>query len=629
MLDYLPLLSATPPMRPGLYLASVLAIGMVAQWLAWKFRLPSIVLLLLFGFCFGWLAGKPEAYMGGGDADAPSILFPFISLSVGVILFEGGLSLRFSEIRDTGAVVLRLVSLGLAITAIATALAAHYMMGLGWEISILLGALLTVSGPTVIVPLIRQVRPTKRLASVIKWEGIVNDPIGAVLAALVFEVVSEGNGGDIAFASFRGLSTTLIVGIGLGVVTGWVLVLALRNFLVPDFLQNPVVLSAVLLVFALSNSIQAESGLVTVVVLGVYLANQTSVPVKHVIEFKENLRVLLIAVLFIVLASRTEISFSTLAELGWGLPAFLLTLILVVRPLAVFVATLGSELDQRERLLLAFVHPRGIVAAAVATLFAIDLARNKPELQADADLFVLVTFLTVVTTVTVYGLTLGPLARWLGVSRENPQGVLFAGASAVVREIALALKAEGFAVLVVDTNPGNIAAARMAGLPVCYASIGSDFVFQETDLGEIGRLLAMTSNDEVNALAAMEFSQQLGRVNCYQLAPPERANQRHERVPSHLRGRLLFQTKVSADQLRQRFEEGARIKKTTLSDDYTYADFREKFGDSATLMFIVPEKGRLTVCATDSKTEPKKGDKLIAIVDPREGGDASGINLAG
>ncbi len=629
MLDFLPLLLATPPMRPGLYLASVLALGMFAQWLAWKFRLPSIVLLLFFGFGFGWLAGRPEAYMGGGDANSPSILFPFISLSVGVILFEGGLSLRFSEIRDTRAVVFRLVSLGLAITAVTTASAAHFLLGLRWEMSILLGALLTVSGPTVIVPLIRQVRPTKRLGSVIKWEGIVNDPIGAVLAALVFEVVAEGSGGDMAYASLKGLSTTLIVGIGLGVVTGWVLVLALRNFLVPDFLQNPVVLAAVLMVFALSNSIQPESGLVTVTVLGVYLANQTSVAVKHVIEFKENLRVLLISVLFIVLASRTEISFTTLGQLGWGLPAFLLILMLLIRPLSVFVATLGSELNSRERLLLACVHPRGIVAAAVATLFALDLAKRKPELQDDADLLVLVTFLTVVTTVTVYGLTLGPLARWLGVSRENPQGVLFAGASAVVREIALALKAEGFAVLVVDTNPGNIAAARMSGLPVCYASIGSDFVFQETDLGEIGRLLAMTPNDEVNTLAAMEFSQQLGRANCYQLAPPERSNQRHERVPTHLRGRLLFEKKVTAEQLRQRFEDGARIKKTTLSDDYSYADFREKFGDTATLMFIVPEKGRLIVCANDSKSEPKKGDKLIAIVDPREGGDASGINLAG
>jgi NhaP-type Na+/H+ or K+/H+ antiporter len=542
-------------------------------------------------------------------------------------LFEGGLSLRFSEIRDTGKVVLRLVSIGLGITAVLTTLAARYFLNLSWEISLIIGALLTVSGPTVIVPLIRQVRPTKRIGSLIKWEGIVNDPIGAVLAALVFEVVAGHTSGDVAFASLRGLGTTLVVGLGLGIVSGWMLVLAMRNFLVPDFLQNPVFLSVVLLVFALSNSIQSESGLVTVTVLGVYLANQTSVTVKHVIEFKENLRVLLISVLFIVLASRTEVSFANLAELGWGLPLFLVSMLLVVRPLSVFVATLGSDLTRNERVLLACVHPRGIVAAAVATLFAIDLAKQFPNMQADADKLVLVTILTVVTTVTVYGLTLGPLSRWLGLSRENPQGVLFAGASNVVREIALAVKSEGFPVLVVDTNPSNIAAARMAGLPVCYASIGSEFVLQETDLGEIGRLLAMTPNDEVNALAATELSQEFGRANCYQLAPPERGNQRHERVPHHLRGRLLFNKKITAEQLRDRFEDGARIKKTTLSDDYTYADFLAKFGDSAVLMFVISDKSRLLVCATDTKTEPKKGDKLIAMVDPREGVSESGINL--
>ena len=615
MLELSPLL-AIVDLPPGIYLASVLALGILAQWLAWRMRLPAIVLLLFVGFAFGYVVGPPQQYIGAGVGGQPSILFPLISLSVGVILFEGGLSLNFREIRDTGGVVLRLVSVGLLVTAVGASLAARYLLDLPWGLAVLLGALLTVSGPTVIVPLLRQVRPSPRASSVIKWEGIVNDPIGAVLAALVFEVIVHGSGEQVALESLRGLVVTLIVGVGLGLLGGWLLVLALRNFLLPDYLQNPVVLAVVLLVFALSNGIQSESGLVTVTVLGVYLANQSSVAVKHVVEFKENLRTLLISVLFIVLASMIEISFEALSELGWGLPVFLILLLLAIRPLSVAIATVGTDMPRDERVLLACVHPRGIVAAAVATLFALDLKAQHPEWATEAEQFALVTFLTVVTTVTVYGLTLGPIARWLGLSRQNPQGVLFAGASAMVREIALALKKEGISVLLVDTNPGHIATARMAGLPVCYASIGSEFVVQEIDLGDIGRLLAMTPNDEVNALAATEFSQQFGRANCYQLAPQERTSQRHERVPSHLQGRLLFSDETTAVQLRRRFERGAVVKATTLSDGYTFESFRERFGASATVMFVVPEPGRLRVCASDSVVEFEAGDKIIALVDP-------------
>ncbi|TWT78457.1 K(+)/H(+) antiporter NhaP2 [Posidoniimonas polymericola] len=592
-----------------LYISGVLALGIAAQWLAWRLKLPAIVLLLVFGFALGASGVRPPS---------DDIIFPFVSLAVGVILFEGGLSLQFRELKETGHVVTRLVTVGLLVTWLATAVAAHWLIGFGWKMSGLLGALLTVSGPTVILPLIRQVRPEKRIGSVIKWEGIVNDPIGAVLAALAFEYIAHG---DTVAESAQGLVMTAVVGIVLGVLAATIVIQLHSRFLVPDYLQNAAILSLVVLVFAVSNEIQHESGLVTVTVMGLLLANQPWVRIHHVLEFKENLRVLLLSVLFIVLSSRVEISAAQLAEFGLGGAAFIVAIIVLIRPAAVLLATAGTDLTRNERLLLGWIHPRGIVAAAVASLLATELAK-KEEFAGDAEMLVLATFLVIVGTVVVYGLTLGPVARRLGLSREDPQGVLFAGAAPMVREIASALKSEGFQTLLVDTNMENIAAARMAGLPVYYGSIGSERVHNEADLGGIGRMLAMTPNDEINSIAAMEFAERLGSANAYQLAQHE-SRERHQRVPHHRRGRTLFREGITYDVLADRFEKGHIIKKSTLTEDYTIEDFRAKY-PNALILFTVPEKGRLRVAVVGHKLDPRPGKKLVALVEEVEG---SGVDL--
>ena len=307
--------------------------------------------------------------------------------------------------------------------------------------AVLIGALLTVSGPTVILPLLRQVRPERKLASVVKWEGIINDPIGAVLAALVYEVVAHPSSNDFAGGTMVALGKTVVVGIGLGLGSGRLVRELIRRYLVADFLQNPVVLAVVLVVFAVSNYLQPESGLVTVTVMGMYLANQRHVTIKHVIEFKENLRVLLLSVLFIALASRIRPTGDEIRDVGWGGLAFVLVLIFIIRPIAVFVSTIGCDLTRPQRLFLAWIHPRGIVAAAVATLFAIGIIAAHPEYKDEAQKMVLVIFLVVVGTVSIYGLSLGSVGRALGLSRADPQGVLFVGASPLVRNCSRA--AEG------------------------------------------------------------------------------------------------------------------------------------------------------------------------------------------
>ena len=614
-----PVLAFSLEFTPAVQVASVLALGIVAQWVAWRLRLPAIVLLLVFGVALGRVLPAKEL---GADQD---LFFALVSLAVGVILFEGGLSLNFREIHGTKGVVARLVSVGLVITWLATAAAAHYVGDFSVPTSLLLGALLTVSGPTVVLPLLRHVQPVRRIGSLAKWEGIVNDPIGAVLAALVFEVVlGQAERGEFSTGDmFVNLGLTIVWGLGLAALGAWFLLSVLRQYLVPDFLQNPLILSFVMLLFAASNQLQHESGLVTVTLMGVILANQRKVELRHVVEFKENLRVLLISMLFIVLASRLEFTREKIAELGWGSLGLVLLIIVVIRPIAVFCSTLGSSLSWNERAFLAWIHPRGIVAAAVSSLLALritlSLKESHPDatLLAEAERFELVTFLVIMASVTIYGLTLAPLARWLGLSGENPQGVIFAGASRAAREIALAIKEEGFPVMLVDTNHKNNSSARMKGLSVTRASIGSEFVQEEIDLGGIGRLLAMTPNNEVNTLAVQGFTERFGRVEVYQLASPEAGSEKTESVTAYRRGRILFDRPTTFAELEERFEAGATIKKTMLTEDFSYADFLAEHGENVLPLFRVEGK-RLIVETDENEANPKSGQKVIALIDKSE-----------
>jgi NhaP-type Na+/H+ or K+/H+ antiporter len=580
----------------------------MAQWLAWSLRIPAIVLLLLCGFLCRAIAGPPNQFI------PESLLFPLVSLSVGVILFEGGLTLRFRDIRDTRGVVLRLVTIGLLVTWLLASLAAHYLLKLSVEMSTLVGAMLTVSGPTVITPLVRHIRLKRRIGSLIKWEGIVNDPIGAVLAALVFKAFFRDSGMATPGSWLSELGVTLLVGAVLGGAAAWIIVQLLRRFLVPGYLQSPVILAAVVVLFAVSNQLQRESGLVTVTLLGIALANQRTATLNHVIQFKENLSVLVVSTLFIVLAANVDLSSAQLTALGWPMAAFMALLILVIRPLAALTATLGSDLTLSERLVLAWIHPRGIVAAAIASLFALRLVDS--PFAHEAEEFVLVIFVTVVVTVLTYGLTLPVLARYLKLSSPNPQGILFVGASALVRDIAQVLQDESISVVAVDTNHQQATSARMAGIPVHYASIGSEYVREEIDLSDVGRLLAMTPNDEVNTLAVMEFVEQFGQAEVYQLAAAEPEHERRDRVAAYRRGRTLFRRDATFQMLTDRHAAGAVVKKTQLSGNFSLKSFLEHHGPSAVVLFLVDSAGKLVVKTSDDVATTKSYPKVIALVDP-------------
>ena len=594
-------------------LASVAVLGVGAQWLAWRLRLPSILLLLLFGLAAGPLAiaifGRrwidPDAMLG-------PFLMPLVSVAVAIILFEGGLSLRLRDLCEIGAVVRNLVTIGVLVSWLLAGAAAYYVAGISFRLSFLLGAILSVTGPTVVIPLLRHVRPLARLEAIARWEGIAIDPIGALLAVLVFEALLAGgpkaSAAHIAVLLLKVIGVGLIAGTAGAVLATWLL----ARFWIPDNLHNPVVLMLVILIFTLSNVLQSEAGLFAVTIMGVLMANQRMVSVNHVVEFKENLRTLLLAGLFILLAARLQVS--DLTEINLRDLAFLAIMIVAVRPLCVLLSCLGTGLNWREQAFLAWMAPRGVVAASVSSVFALRLAGDSGDPQ--AAMLVPLTFLVIIGTVALYGLTAKPLARRLGLTQPDPQGVLFAGAQPSARAIAKALQDEGFQVLLVDTNRDHVRVAKLEGLPAYYGSILSERSIEALPLAGIGHLLAITANDEVNSLATRHFAEMLGRGEVYQLPPAGELLGGKEIVSRHLRGRLLFGENATYAHLDDRFGAGAVVKKTPLTKEFDLASYRELYGAGAIPLFVIDEKHDLQVFTIDHSPTPKIGQLLVGIVDP-------------
>lgn len=586
-------------------LASIVTLGIAAEWLAWRIHLPSILVLLVFGFAAGPATGflDPDAMLG-------ELLFPIVSISVAIILFEGGMSLRLRELSEIGHVVRNLITVGALVTWVLSAAAAHYVIGLELQPAVLLGAILVVTGPTVIVPLLRHVRPVHQVGSTLKWEGILIDPIGAVLAVLVFEAVLAGGVGAATTVVLLALSKTIVIGLVLAALgAGLVIVLMYRQW-VPEFLESPLALMVVVASFAVSNALQPESGLLTATLMGVAVANQRFVGVRHILEFKENLRVLLISGLFILLAARLETE--ALRQIGFAELGFLAALIFVVRPAAVALSSLRSEFTWQERALLSWIAPRGIVAAAVASIFALELAEAG---YPGADRLVTITFMVIIGTVALYGLTATPVARWLGVAQTDPQGVLIVGAHPWAREIARELNEEDIPVCLIDTNYANVAEARLAGLPIYYGSALTEGTLDNVDLEGIGQLLALTSNDEVNSLTALHFSEVFGSHKVYQLPPEQLADTTKQVLSQQLRGHFLFDRNASYWQLTARFDAGADVKTTNLTETFNYQTFRERYRDAIPL-FLIGEDGRLTIFTVKNPPEPRRGQRVVAVVGP-------------
>jgi len=591
-------------------LSTIGIVAIICQWFAWWVKLPAIVFLLLAGIILGPLTNTldPEALFG-------DLLFPMVSLSVAIILFEGSLTLKFEEIRGLQKVVRNMLTLGVAITWAAISIGTHYIIGFSWDLSILFGALMVVTGPTVIVPILRTVKPNSTISNILRWEGIVIDPLGAILAVLVFEVIlSIQLQGHASFDhTVLMFGKTLVIGTLIGAVPGYLFGLVLRKHLMPEYLHNVATLTVVFAVFALSNHFSEESGLLAVTVMGIWLANMKNVPVDDILDFKESLSILLISGLFILLAARLD--FSEFATLGWPALGLFLFIQLFARPIKVVLSTLGSGLSWQEKFMISWIGPRGIVAAAVTALFALRLQENGVE---NAELLVPLAFTIIIGTVVLQGTTSKFLAQLLGVAEPDDNGFLIIGANPVSRMLAHALNENDFNTLVTDSSWANIKTARMEGLKSYYGNAVSEHADRHLDLVGIGHLLAMAPQKEYNALAGQRYRSEFGSNRVYFLSSEIEKEKQHEdqksRTAVNHDHQILFSADTTFSKLASLISQGAKTKQTTISDSFGYEDYRKQYGKRAIALFAFNEKRQLRFFTDETEFVPNAGWTITALI---------------
>lgn len=585
------------------------AIG--CQWLAWRLKLPAILFLLLAGIVMGPVIGwlDPQEMFG-------PLLMPLVSLAVALILFEGSLTLHLSQWREIGSVVRRLVTLGALSTWLVIAVATHWLLGFDWLLAILFGTLTLVTGPTVIVPMLRVVRPKASIANILRWEGIVIDPIGALLAVVVYSFIiasADGNGLKDSLLTFGGV---IVCGGLFGIGGGYALGTLIRRQWLPEYLHNLASLAAVLGIFIAANQTIHESGLLAVTLMGMWLANMKGVDVRHILHFKENLSVLLISGLFILLAARLDLN--AMLDLGPVVLLLLLVIQFIARPLNVALSTAGSNLNWRERALLAWIAPRGIVAAAVSAIFAIRLHEAGHQ---GALLLVPLTFAVIIGTVVLQSATARPLARLLKVAEPAPSGFLIVGANGPARVLGKALQQLDSRVLLTDSSWENIRAARMEGLPTYFGNPASQHADAHLDLVGLGHLLTLSPSGELNTLATMRFRHEFGHQRMFSLASGQenRRTDKHRASHEH-RGQLLGSQALTYTKLASLLGQGAELYTTHLTEGFGWEDYKALHGERATLLFARDSSDWVYVVTPDSALKPGPGWTLVALIQPETHG---------
>jgi NhaP-type Na+/H+ or K+/H+ antiporter len=591
-----------------LLLVGIGLLSLVSQWLAWWWRVPAILFLLTFGLLLGPVTDilDPDQLFG-------ELLFPFIELAVAVILFEGSLTLNRDEIRGHGAVVRRLISWGVVIIWVVVAALSHWIIGMHWAVAFLFGAIMTVTGPTVIMPMIQAVRPTRTVANILRWEGILVDPLGAIIAVLTFSVIIASQ----LTATWPEVPVLLLKTVGAGLLVGsaggYLWGLALRRYWIPQFLHNVATLLVVFAIYAVADTVAHESGLLAVTIMGVWLANMPGVHTRGLLDFKESLSILLISALFILLAAR--LNFDQLQAVGWPALLVMLGIQFVARPLKVLVCTLNSSLSWQERVTLSWIGPRGIVAAAISAVFAERLQQHG---VAGAELLVPLAFVVIFGTVFLQSVTARPLARALKVVEPEPEGVLIVGANALSIALAKVLKEAGFNVIISHSDWDALRQARMEGIQTYYGNPMSNHARNTLDLAGIGRLFAMSRNADLNQLACTYFAHQFGRREVFLLPVTleQRANgtEKHQ-VSRELPGRPLFAADVCLVTLLSQLNRGARITATTLTEDYDFEQFLADGDSQRTLLVAWSDKGKLAPYSPRWNNILEKGWTIASISD--------------
>lgn len=584
-----------------------------AQWMAWRIRIPAILPLIIIGLALGpgstYLTGSGEKLLDGDQIFSGDLLFAFVSISVGIILFEGGLTLKLKEIRYQAGVVRNLLIFGPIITLVGGGLAAHYLLGLNYRLAFLFGALIIVSGPTVVIPILRNVRPNMQINNVLKWEGILIDPLGALIAVLVYEFIQTStiHQSD-TFEVFKEFFITVSAGIFVGVIAALFMRWVMRKNRIPSYLRNVVALGLVIFAFTFAESIAHEAGLMSTTFMGIILANVRVDDFKKILSFKEDVSIILISVLFILLSSRINVE--QIEKLGLESLLLFGVVILVLRPLGVWLSTLNSNFNWREIVFMSWVGPKGIVAAAVASLFALQLTTGESESinTEQAELILPLTFMVIVGTVILQGSTAKPLARLLKVEREEPTGILLAGANENSRYLAGFLRDHGIEVLLADTSKPNLSEAKKRGFQTYEGNILGDSVFDELDLTTIGRLMAMTSSAEVNTLALKFYEDEFGSDNVYRISSKKEQEVKDMDFPAN----VLFNAKADYLNLAQALRKHEKVELKSCPDIETYEAIRKEYKGAIIPLFLLPEGQQPIVIARDLPNF-SKGDKLAFV----------------
>ena len=581
-------------------LIGVLGVG--AQWLAWRLRLPAIVLMLAAGILAGPVFGILDPVHDFGDA-----LGPLVSVAVALILFEGGLSLDIRGLRDAEGGVRRIILLGAPLGWITGTFACHYVAGLSWPVSAVFGGILVVTGPTVVMPLLRQAKLGKRPSSVLRWEAIVNDSLGALFAVLAYEFAASYVKSEDMGEAALGVLVGVIVAVVLGGAAGVGLAKAFRRAMVPEYMKVPVLLAVVLGVFAASNELLEESGLLAVTLMGMILGNAHLPSIAEMRRFKEHIAVLLVSGVFVILAA--TIDAEMVALLDWRALAFVAVVMLVARPVAVWLSLAGTNLTDAEKGLIAWVGPRGVVAVAISGFFGAKLAALGFE---DGAAIAPLAFALVIATVVIQGFSVGAVARRLGLVSTSTPGILIIGASNWSAQLAKALQKLDIPVLVNDRSWPALRKLRLQDIPTWHGEILSETAEHTLDLNQFGTIIAATENDSYNALICTDFGPEFGRTNVFQRGRAEDGEGDPNALPATLGGRKLFRSGVSYATLQSRSFSGWIFTQTRLTSEFGYEDYRSKRAENAELLADLSSDGTISFRTVSDRPDAKPGDVLLS-----------------
>lgn len=574
-----------PMPEPLIQIAVITLFAIAGQWLGWKLRTPSIVFLLSAGFIAGPILGllEPQALFG-------ELLQPAISVAVAIILFEGSLNLNFKELRLARSAIRHFVIIGAPVGWFLTASAAYYIGGLSLPVAITFGALLIVTGPTVIMPLLKNAKLDERTGSILKWEGIVNDPIGAVLAVLAYEYFHLTHGGNVAESVFaiHVISAIAIVVIG-SIAAGIVLSKILNKGWVPEYLKPAFILSSVVLLFVACNQVMHESGLIGVTILGVALANMRVTSIEEIKRFKETMTIMLVSAVFVILTAQLDPAI--LLSIDMRGIAFILALLFIIRPLIVFCSSLGTQMSWKEVIFTGWIAPRGIVCAAVAGIMGPLLIEAG---YADGDQILPLAFAIVMITVFLHGFTARPLGKLLGLAHESVDGLLIVSGADWAVQFAEILKKRGISVMIADRNYHSLKTARLADIPVYYGEVLSEETEFNLELSRYNKLLAATDNAEYNTLLCSHFAHEFGRERVFQLGTQDEAEHERKQMSETIRGRTFASDDLSYWDMARLYRQGWRFKTTRVDKNFNLADIlHEKAEGEAKIIGVIRGNGKL------------------------------------